>query len=116
MIQRALTQEACGLTRVNPFYQNQPMSEKSSFVGLNGTTRTSYGSTRGQYPPAADRQGAIEHELEPGDNLARLSLKYGVTVSRRRCRYGRGDELVLRRKSERPVLIRGIVWGEFETN
>jgi hypothetical protein len=67
--------------------QNQQMSEKSSFAGLNGTTRTSYGSTRGQYPPVANRHGAIEHELEPGDNLAGLSLKYGVSVSRWRREY-----------------------------
>ena len=47
---------------------------------MNGTSRKSYGSTRGQYSFLADRRGTVEHELEPGDNLAGLSLKYGVTV------------------------------------
>ena len=48
------------------------MSQKSLFSEVNGTSRTSYGSTRGRYPLVADRHGAVEHELEPGDNLAGL--------------------------------------------
>ena len=67
------------LTRATQFMHDQPMS-KSLFSEVNGTSRTSYGSTRGQYPPIADRHGAVEHELELGDNLVGLSLKYGVTV------------------------------------
>lgn len=47
---------------------------------LHGSRARSYGSlVQSSSSPVRERR--LEHRLEPGDTLAGLALKYGVTVS-----------------------------------
>ncbi|XP_029436437.1 lysM and putative peptidoglycan-binding domain-containing protein 1-like [Rhinatrema bivittatum] len=73
---------------------------------LRGARTRSYGSlVQSAYSPV--RQRRIEHQLDPGDTLQGLALKYGVTMEqiKRANRLYTGDSIFLKKTLYIPILM-----------
>lgn len=72
---------------------------------LRGSRTRSYGSLV-RSPLSAVRQGRIEHEIEPGETLQGLALKYGVSMEqiKRANRLYTNDSIFLKKSLSIPVL------------
>lgn len=85
---------------------------------LQGSRARSYGSlVQSACSPVRERR--LEHQLAPGDTLAGLALKYGVTVSLPRlgCRQPCRRDLFLRRMSSpfwaaSPEIVPILLWSD----